>query len=139
MGDPKKHHVESLSLRFLQSSWVYKIHTKEKTNHTDGIDNWQKRLLGPIVTVVVQLLSHVTPRTASRQVSLSFIISWSLLILMSVELVMPSNHLIRCRLLLLPSIFPSIRIFFNESALHIRWPKFGVSASVSVLPKNIQG
>ena len=139
MGDPKKHHVESLSLRFLQSSWVHKIHTKEKTNHTGGIDNWQKRLLGPIVIVVVQLLSHVTPWTASRQASLSFIISRSLLILMSVELVMPSNHLIRCRLLLLPSIFPSIRIFFNESALHIRWPKFGVSASVSVLPKNIQG
>ena len=141
MGDPKKHHVESLSLRFLQSSWVHKIHTKEKTNYTGGIDNWQKkRLLGPIIIVVVQSLSHVTPWTASRQASLSFPISQSWLKLMSIELVSPSNHLILCRsLLLLPSIFPSIRVFSNESALHIRRPKSGASASVSVLPVNIQG
>ena len=51
---------------------------------------------------------------------------------------MPSNHLILCHPLLLPSIFPSMRVFSNESALHIRWPKFGVSASTSVLPMNIQ-
>ena len=55
----------------------------------------------------------------------------------SIELVMPSNHLTLCRpLFLLPSIFPSIRVFSNESALHIRWPKIGVSASTSVLPVN---
>jgi len=75
--------------------------------------------------VVVQSLSHVhlfvTPRTAACQASLSFTISQSLLKLMSIEAVMPSNHLILCcPLLLLPSIFPSISIFFNESALHIR-------------------
>ena len=76
----------------------------------------------------VQSLSHirlfVTPRTTARQASLSITNSQSLLKLVSTELVMPSNHLILCRpLLLLPSIFPSIRVFSNESALHIRWPK----------------
>ena len=76
----------------------------------------------------VQLLSHVwlfeTPWTTAHQASLSFTISWSLLKLMSIELVMPSNHLILCRPLLLPpSIFPSIRVFSNESVLRIRWPK----------------
>ena len=60
--------------------------------------------------------------------------------LMSIELVMPSNHLILCNpLLLLPSIFPSIRVFSNKLGLHIRWPSIGVSASASVLPMNIQG
>ena len=73
----------------------------------------------------VQSLSHVrlygTPRTAALQASLSITNPWSLLKLMSIELVMPSNHLILCRpLLLLPSILPSIRVFSNESALHIR-------------------
>ena len=77
----------------------------------------------------VQLLSHVrlfvTPWTAARQASLSITNSQSLLKLMSIESVMPSNHLILCHLLLLPpSIFPSIRIFSNESALRIRWPKY---------------
>ena len=76
--------------------------------------------------VVVQLFIRLfsTPWTAARQASLSFTISWSLLRLMSIEAVMPSNHLIFCcPLLLLPSIFPSIRVFSNESALCIRWPK----------------
>ena len=67
----------------------------------------------------------VTPWTAARQASLSITNSRSLLKLMSIESVMPSNHLILCRsLLLLPSIFPSIRVFSNESVLHIRWPKY---------------
>ena len=66
----------------------------------------------------------VTPWTAC-QASLSIINSWSLLKLMSIELVMPSNHLIlRCTLLLPPSVFPSIRVFSNELVLHIRWPKY---------------
>ena len=66
-----------------------------------------------------------TPWTAARQASLSITNSQSLLKPMSIDLVMPSNHLILCRpLLLLPSIFPSIRVFSNESALYIRWPKF---------------
>ena len=67
------------------------------------------------------------PMTRARQASLSFIISWSLLKLMSIESVMPSNSLILCCiLLLLPSIFPSIRVFTNESALHIMWPKYWI-------------
>ena len=79
--------------------------------------------------VSVQSLSHVqlfaTPWTAARQASLTITNSWSLLKLMSIELVMPSSHLILCRpLLLLPSIFHRIRIFSNESVLHIRWPKY---------------
>ena len=79
--------------------------------------------------IVVQSLSYVwlfaTPWTAACQVSLSFTISSSLLKFMSIELVMPPNHLILCHpLLFLPSIFPSIRVFSNETALHIRWPKY---------------
>ena len=66
----------------------------------------------------------VNPWTAAPQTSLSFNISRSLLKLMSIESVMPSNNLILCRPLLLPSIFPSIRVFSNESVLHIRWPKY---------------
>ena len=71
----------------------------------------------------------MTPWTATRQASLSIINSRSLLKLVSIESVMPSNHLILCRpLLLLPSIFPSIRVFSNESALCIRWPKYWSSS-----------
>ena len=76
----------------------------------------------------------VTPWTAAHQASLSFTTSWSLLKLMSIESVMPSNHLIfYCSLLLLPSIFPSIRGFSNESALCIKWPKYW-SFSLSISP-----
>ena len=78
--------------------------------------------------VVVQLLSRVqlfaTPCTMARQASLSFAVSWSLLKFMSLESVMLSNHfLLCCPLLLLPSVFPSIRVFSSESTLYIRWPK----------------
>ena len=88
----------------------------------------------------VQSLSCVwlfaTPWTAAHQASLSFTISQSLLGIMSIELVMPSNHLILSRpLLLLPSIFPTIRVFSNESALHIKWPNYW-SFSVSISPSN---
>ena len=86
----------------------------------------------------VQLLSCVqlfaTPWTAAHKASLSITNSWSLLKLVSIESVMPSNHLILCHpLLLLPSIFPSIRVFSNESVLHIRWPKYW---SFSISPSN---
>ena len=75
-----------------------------------------------------------TPKTAACQPSLSITNSWSLLKFMSIESVMPSNHLILYRpLLLLPSIFPSIRVFYNESVLHIRWPKYW---SISISPTN---
>ena len=76
----------------------------------------------------------MTPGTAACQASLSFTISQSLLKLMSIELMRPSNHLILCSpLLLLPSIFPRIRVFYIESVLHIRWPKYR-SFSLSISP-----
>ena len=86
----------------------------------------------------VQSLNNVRlfaiPWTVVRQASLSFTNSWSLLKLMSIESVMPSNHLILCHpLVLLPLIFPSIRVFSNESALCIRWPKYW-SFSFSIRP-----
>ena len=85
-----------------------------------------------------QLLRHVrlfaTPWTAACQASLSITNSWSLLKLMTIELVMPSNHLILCRpLLLLPSILPSIKVFSNESVPRIRWPKYS-SFNFSISP-----
>ena len=88
----------------------------------------------------VQPLSHVqlfaTPWAALRQASLSDMNSWSLLKLMSIESVMPSNHLILCHPLLLPrSIIPSIRVFSSESALRIRWPKYW-NFSFSISPSN---
>ena len=88
----------------------------------------------------VQSLSHVplfaTPWTAAHQASLSITNSQSLLKLMSIESEMPSNHLILCRPLLLPpSIFPSIRVFSNESVLHIKWPKHW-SFSFNISPYN---
>ena len=94
--------------------------------------------MGKLIFSSVQSLSHVwlfvTPWTAVRQSSLSITNSWSLL--MSRESMMPSNHLILCCvLLLLPSIFPSITVFSNESVLHIRWPKFW-RFSFSISPSN---
>ena len=88
----------------------------------------------------VQSLSHVwlftTPWTIAQQASLSMTNSWSLLKFMSIESVMPSNHLILCHPFLLPSsIFPSIRVFSNESALCIRWPKYW-SFSFNISPSN---
>ena len=88
----------------------------------------------------VQSLSYVrlfvTPWTASRQASLSITNSWSLLKLMPIESVMPSNHLIFCHPLLLPpSFFPSIRVFSNESVLRVRWPKYW-RFTFSISPSN---
>ena len=82
-----------------------------------------------LVVVVVRSLSHVQlfgiPSTATCQASLSFAISQSLLKLMSIESVMPSNYFILCHpLVLLPSIFPTMKVFYNELALCIRWPKY---------------
>ena len=91
------------------------------------------------LVVIIQSLSRVwlfaTPWISACQAFLSFIISWSFLKLMSIESVMSSNHLILCHALLLPSIFPSIRVFSNDLALHIRWPKYW-SFSFSINPSN---
>ena len=108
--------------------------TKASSTNTISLHRWCRYLISS-----VQLLSHVqlfaTPRTAARQDSLSLTNSWSLLKLMSIKSVMPSNHLILCRPLLQPSIFPSIRVFSNESVLQIRWPKYW-SFSFSINPSN---
>ena len=94
--------------------------------------------------IVLQLLSCVrlfaTPWTAAHQASLCFTVSRSLFKLVSIEFVMPSNHLILCcPLLLLPSNVPSITVFSNELTLHMRGQSIGASASASVFPMNIQG
>ena len=109
--------------------------TEDRTN--------RGKVLGLVQFSSVQSLSRIqlfaTPWTSACQASLSITNSWSLLKLMSIELVMPSNCLILCHpLLLLPLIFPSIRVFSDVSALHIRWP-VGASALASFLPVNIQG
>ena len=105
-----------------------------------GCEFWMRRTLVWEGWLVVQWLSCVwlfgTPWTAACQTSLSFTISQSLLKLMSIALVLPSNHPILCYPLLLPfSIFPSIRVFSNELALHIGWPKYW-SFSFSISPSN---
>ena len=95
-----------------------------------GLITWSVQFSRSVVS------DSATPWIAALQASLSITNSWSLLKLMSIELVMPSNHLILCRpLLLLPSIFPSIRVFSNKSALRIRWPKYW-SFSFSLSPSN---
>ena len=112
----------------IQKQHLTKVNIHDKNSHESGYRQ---------VIVIVQLPSRVwlsvTPWTAAHQVSLSFTISLSLLKLMSIESVMPPNHLILCHpLLLLPSIFPSIRVFSSESALCVMWPKywsFSISSS----------
>ena len=108
--------------------------------YTPIINKWTLKLKIQHYLHWVQSLSCVwlfaTPWTALCQASLVIITSWSLLKLMSIASVMPSNHLILCRpLLLLPSIFPSIRVFSNESVLPIGWPKY-LSFSFSISPSN---
>ena len=106
---------------------------KMRTNHCAfAWQLWDLVVFQPLSCA--QLL--VTPWTAAHQASLSFTISWSLLKLMSTKSVIPSNHLIFCHsLILLPSIFPSIRIFSSELALCVRWPKYW-SFSFNVSPSS---
>ena len=95
--------------------------------------------ISPVSVQFIQLLSRVrlfaTPWTAARQASLSITNSQSLLKLMAIESVMPSSHLILCHPLPLPSVFPNIRVFSNESALRIRWPKYW-SFSFNISPSS---
>ena len=119
---------------------VYKMKVLTSTPYRHAVKklNFQP-LYHFFVVVAVPSVSpvglFVTPWTAACQACLSFIITQSLLKLMSSELVMPSNHLILCCPLLLPSVFPNIRVFPNELALHIRWPKYG-SFIFSIYPSN---
>ena len=133
-----RYHLTSVKMAIIQKEKNINVgqHMGElELFHTVGAATVEKNMV-----VAVQLLSHVrlfaTPWTAACQASLSFTNSQSLLKLMSIELVMPSNHLILCwPLLLPPSIFPSNRVFSSESALHIRWPKYW-SFIFSISPSN---
>ena len=104
------------------------LSTPEKNMATKKKQNTKQISAVSMIFSSVQLLSHVrlfaTPWTAAYQASLSITNSWSLLNLLSIKSVMPSNHLILCHPLLLPSIISSIRVFSNESVLCIRWPKY---------------
>ena len=104
-----------------------------------NVPEFQRTDKQEVLVIVVQLLSRVrlsaTPWTAARQVSLALTVSQSLPKFMTIELVMLSNHLILCHPLLSISIFPSIRVFSNESALPTRWPKYQ-SFSFSISPSN---
>ena len=114
------------------SPWVLiELDTTERLNNKNNkciisfIRNWLQSISSVQFSCSVMSDSLWPHGIAARQASLSFTISWNLLKLMSIELVMPSNHIILWNpLLFLPSIFSSIRVFSNESALHIRWPKF---------------
>ena len=132
------HHGRSFSHLWVRAYTVYsrllgRVNEMRFSQHLSHIGTF----------VVVQLPSHlqlfVTSWTAACQASLSFTISWSLLKLMSVESVMPSNHLILCHPLLLPSIFPRIGVFSKELAVASGGKGIADSASTSVLPMNIQG
>ena len=114
-----------------QYEWIILLHVK------DFVFSCRLSKLFLFCCSIVHCIQlFVTPWTAACQSSLSFIISWSLLKLMSIQSMMPSSHLILCHpLLLLPSIFPSIRVFSSESVLHIRWPKYW-SFSFSISPSN---
>ena len=133
------YNCEYIEKHWIAQWWIacYKDSIKRKSSEQRII---QHHLSIKYTFVVVHSPSRVrlfaTPWTAARQAPLSFTISWSLLKLMSIESVMPSNHLILCHpLLLLPSIFPSIRVFPNELALPIKWPKYW-SFSFSISPFN---
>ena len=135
------------SITSLKSSvkWAKHLNPHFTTEDVQMSNKYMKSSFSSLFTVVVHLIScvqlFVTPWFAAHQALLSFTIFWSeevdwedMLRFTSVELAMLSNHLILCHPLLLPSIFPSIRVFPNESALCIRWPNYwGAAASASVL------
>ena len=119
----------ALKMKFLTNLWLLGVKGVGEINWKIGIDIFT-------LSSVTQSCLFVTPWTAACQASLSITNSRSLLKLMSIESVMPSNHLILCcPLLLLPSVIPTIRVFSNESTLHIRWPKYW-SFSFNISPSN---
>ena len=123
-GDKMKSTCHQVNSWRIQGKVLY--HRLTLVFSTERLSTQQRRYPRQPLVVVLFSLSRVglfvTPWTAAHQASLSFTISQSLLKLMPTEIMMPSNHFILCRpLLLLPSVFPSIRVFPNESALHIKW------------------
>ena len=138
VADEYKHYKQSACMS--RSSVELRSHNRGSELHGKRTQTHGGLKLHSLEFSSVQLLSHVwlfaTPWTVVSQASLSINNSQSLCKLMSIESVMPSNHLILCHpLLLLPSIFPSIRVFSNESVLHIRWPKCW-SFSFKISPSN---
>ena len=141
-----QHHSSKVSILWLSAFFIVQLsHPYMTTGKTTALT--RQTFVGKVISLLfnmlfslvitflprsqvkVKQLSHVrlfaTPWTATFHASLSIINSWSLLKLMSIQSVTPSNHLILCHpLLLLPSTFPSIRVFSNESVLHIRWPEY---------------
>ena len=139
-------HLRKNSVRdkVISNKWIYSdserstLHRKTVGHHKGWVWPWNIAWL--VFISSVQLLNwvrlFVTSWTAAHQASLSITNSRSLLKLMCIESVMPSNHVILCHpLLLLPSVFPTIRVFSNESVLRIRWPKYW-SFSFSISPSN---
>ena len=127
--------VKHLSMSLYPETKTLGTLSGKKLNLISRTKDWALEGISSVQSLTPVWLS-ATPQTAALQASLSITNSWSLVKLMSIESVMPSNHLIFCRpLLLLPSVFPSIRVFSNESVLHIRWPKYW-SFSFSTSPSN---
>ena len=150
-----RQYMLSESFKTLKNSLLF-LWVRLKKQYLEKDDGWRSLMMGTCSFIILFFLTWVylticissvqfshsvvsdsaTLWTAARQTSLSITNSWSLLKLMSTESVMPSNHLILCcPLLLLPSIFPNIRVFSNESVLHIRWPKYW-SFSFSISPSS---
>ena len=118
---------------FLIFFFIYILYSSSVSGAQQGDPLTHSVVVAPSLS---RVRPFVTPWTAAHQASLSITISWRFLKLMSIESVMPSNHLVLCRpLLLLLSIFPSIRVFSSELALHIRWPKYW-SFSFNISPSN---
>ena len=116
--------------------WVGKSQTQLSNSHIHMYVCNQVTFTGDLLFSCSVMSDSMTPWTAAHQASLSFTIFWSLLKFITIKLMMPSNNLILCYPLLLPpSIFPDIRVFCNESVLHIRWPKYW-SFSFSISPCN---
>ena len=121
--------IHAREIKHMPQKTFYSSITDNNVYSSSIHDSYKTEITQTFINSSAQLLSHVqlfvTTWTAAHQASLSITISWSLPKLMSIELVMPSNHLILCcPLLLLPSIFPSIRVFSYESTLRMRWPKY---------------
>ena len=127
-------HCAAAAAKSLQSCPKTAAHQAPPSLGFSRQEHWSGLPLSSPVQSLSRVQLFVTPWTAACQVFLSFTVSRSLLKLMSIELVMPSNHRVFCHpLLLLPSVFPSISIFSNESALQIRWSKYW-SLSFSIDP-----
>ena len=126
----------SYSFQYINFLFIQQLLFINSCNNVFQASPWVRNSQFSSVQPLSYVQLFVTPWTAAHQASLFITNSWGLLKLMSIASAMPSNHLIFCcPLLLLPSLFPRIRVFSNESVLHIRWPKYW-SFSFSISPSN---